>query len=202
MNIDKKFLIERQGKQMVLYAGLLDAAHAAGLKAIRTRVYQPPLKENGETTIVVAEVELEDGRVFSGIGDATPTNVGRNIAPHAIRMAETRAKARALRDALNIGAVALEELGEEEEPPAARPNGPAPTPAARQVPASADPTRTADTEALRSIARSVHDRMRAINPATRVDPPAADATLMELRSWVDTWRPTVEAAEKKRAVKA
>lgn len=119
MNIDKKFLLDRQGKTFVLYAGLLDAAHTAGIKTIRTTLLQPPLEQNGHTTIVAAEVELGDGRVFTGIGDANERNVGRNIAVHAIRMAETRAKARALRDALNIGAVSLEELGgEDEEAPA------------------------------------------------------------------------------------
>lgn len=138
MNIDKKYVIKRQDKDFVLYQGLLDAAHAAGLKAIRTRLVQPPLEVNGQTTIVSAEVEFQDAegaiRVFTGIGDATPTNVGRNIAPHAVRMAETRAKARALRDALNIGAAALEELGGEDEP-AAVPwydrNGPTVSPPAK-----------------------------------------------------------------------
>ena len=47
---------------------------------------------------------------FTAVGDATPENVTARIAPHFIRMADTRAKARALRDALNIGAVTLEEF--------------------------------------------------------------------------------------------
>lgn len=117
----REFLIERQGKSFVLFAGLLDAAHEKGLKSIRTQLLQAPGPGNGDTTIVSAEVEMEDGRVFAGIGDATPQNVGRNIVPHAIRMAETRAKARALRDALNIGGAALEELGGEDEDEPARP---------------------------------------------------------------------------------
>lgn len=46
-------------------------------------------------------METERGR-FTGIGDASPQNVSRGILPHAIRMAETRAKARAMRDATNV----------------------------------------------------------------------------------------------------
>jgi hypothetical protein len=107
----REFLIDRQGKQFVLYAGLLDEAHRNGLKAIRTQMVQSPSPQNGNVCICVAEVETEKG-TFSGIGDASPESVGRNIAPHFIRMAETRAKARALRDAINVGAVAFEELGE------------------------------------------------------------------------------------------
>lgn len=109
-----EFLITRQGKQYVLFSGLLDEAHTRGLRSIDTELVQIPNEENGQVAIVKATVTMEDDRAFSGIGDASPRNVSRNIAPHLIRMAETRAKARALRDAVNVGATALEELGGEE----------------------------------------------------------------------------------------
>lgn len=107
-------MIERQGKRFVLYAGLLEEAHARGLRSIETELLQVPAAENGEVAIVKAVVRTEEGK-FSGIGDASPANVNRAIAPHLIRMAETRAKARALRDAINVGVTAFEELGGDEE---------------------------------------------------------------------------------------
>ena len=112
-----EFMITRQGKQYVLFQGLLDEAHSQGLRGIDTELLQVPDSENGNVAIVKAVCEMEDGRKFSGIGDASPDNVGRNIAPHVIRMAETRAKARALRDAVNVGATALEELSEGDDAP-------------------------------------------------------------------------------------
>ena len=112
-----EFMIMRQGKQYVLYQGLLDEAHARGLKGIDTDLVQVPVPENGNVAVVKATVEMEDGRTFSGIGDASPENVGRGIVPHIIRMAETRAKARALRDAVNVGATALEELSDGDDAP-------------------------------------------------------------------------------------
>ena len=103
-------MIERQGKRFVLYAGLLEEAHGRGLRSVETDLLQIPSSENGEVAIVKAVVRTEEGK-FSGIGDASPENVGRAIRPHLIRMAETRAKARALRDAINVGVTAFEELG-------------------------------------------------------------------------------------------
>ena len=110
----EEYMIERQGKRFVLYAGLLEEAHNRGLRSIETDLVQVPTKENGEVAIVKAVIRTEEGK-FAGIGDASPQNVNRAIAPHLIRMAETRAKARALRDAINVGVTAFEELGGEEE---------------------------------------------------------------------------------------
>ena len=109
-----EFKIQRQGKTYVLFSGLLSEAHERGLQGIDTELVQVPGAENGNVAIVKAVVEMEDGRKFSGLGDASPENVGRNIVPHLLRMAETRAKARALRDAVNVGITALEELGDDE----------------------------------------------------------------------------------------
>jgi predicted amidohydrolase YtcJ len=111
--VREEYMIERQGKRFVLYAGLLEEAHSRGLRSIETELLQVPADENGEVAIVRAVVRTEDGK-FTGIGDASPENVNRTIAPHVIRMAETRAKARALRDAINVGVTAFEELGGED----------------------------------------------------------------------------------------
>ena len=107
-------MIERQGKRFVLYAGLLEEAHSRGLRSIETELLQVPASSNGEVAIVKGVVRTDEGK-FGGIGDASPENVNRAIAPHLIRMAETRAKARALRDAINVGVTAFEELGGEDE---------------------------------------------------------------------------------------
>src|SRR5215208_4834595 len=112
----EEYMIDRGGRRFVLYAGLLEEAHARGLRSIETELLQVPKAENGEVAIARAVVRTEDGK-FSGIGDASPENVGRSIVPHIIRMAETRAKARALRDAVNVGAVALEELSDTDDAP-------------------------------------------------------------------------------------
>ena len=98
--------------EAISYKGLLALAHEDGLKSVSTKLLQKPSAENGNLAIVAAKVRTGKGR-FAGIGDASPANVNRRIAPHIIRMAETRSIARALRIAVNVGEVALEELGED-----------------------------------------------------------------------------------------
>ena len=115
----KEFMIERQGRSFCLYAGLLDLAHQQGLRSIRTSLIQAPTDANNRVAICSATVLLhKDGEEceFTGIGDAAPNNVAPAMQSCLLRMAETRAKARALRDAVNIGVAAFEELGEDEGP--------------------------------------------------------------------------------------
>jgi hypothetical protein len=96
----------------VTMKGLLALAHEEGLKEVTTDLAQVPTEENGRVAIVRSKVVTRKG-VFTGIGDASPGNVAARIVPHIIRMAETRATARAMRLAVNIGEVAIEELGED-----------------------------------------------------------------------------------------
>lgn len=123
-------------KEVVTYQGLLSKAHDEGLQRVATRLVQVPTDENGRTAIAKALVETKKGR-FEGIGDATPENVNSFIVPHLIRMAETRAKARALRDAVNIGVVSFEELDGD----GFTPDGPDLGSGAPPAPASAPATR-------------------------------------------------------------
>lgn len=94
----------------IKYADLLDQAHQEGLSRVQTELVQAPTDDNGNSAIVKATVSTGKG-VFDGLGDANPNNVNTEVLPHLIRVAETRAKARALRDAVNVGVTSLEELG-------------------------------------------------------------------------------------------
>lgn len=116
--MDQKYIVKISGKEHVTYDGLLDEAHARGLIGIAVEVVQQPREDNGWTTICTALASFTNGTHFSEIGDANPKNCNSKIAAHSIRMAATRAKARALRDALNIKGAAAEELGGEDFHPA------------------------------------------------------------------------------------
>ena len=135
VRVDPRFVQLRQGRPFVSYAGLLDLLHqrSKGFFSIDTLVVQLPTEENGRTAVCTARVRVFDDQNLdvvtletSGIGDADPGNCTPAMRGHLLRLAETRAKARALRDAVNVGMAALEELGPDEPvvapaPPAASP---------------------------------------------------------------------------------
>lgn len=106
---------EREEKQVVLYDGLLHAARQVGLVKIETTLVQAPAQENRWTAVVQARVETKNG-VYSGIGDANAENVGARVKAAFLRVAETRAKARALRDAVDLrGVLCLDELDDHQD---------------------------------------------------------------------------------------
>ncbi len=107
--IDERFIIQLQGKNYVTYEGLLDEAHRQGLERIEVDIIQLPSKENSMTAVCKAIASTGE-KTFTDFGDASPSSVGHNLVPHILRMASTRAKARALRDMTNIGITAIEEL--------------------------------------------------------------------------------------------
>jgi hypothetical protein len=104
--IDPRFLTYLHGKPHIRYIGLLAMAHAKGLVSLKAHF----ISVTPELALAEAEATFADGQTFSECADATPQNVPAHIRPHFPRMALTRSKARALRDALNIGITALEEL--------------------------------------------------------------------------------------------
>ena len=102
-------ILHIQGKPFVRFEGLLQLAHARGLVALETTAVSVSLDQ----AVCQCIARFADGRTFCDIGDASPENVAKHVRPHFVRMAATRASARALRRALNISACSVEELGNE-----------------------------------------------------------------------------------------
>jgi hypothetical protein len=102
----RPYIVYLHSRPFVLYAGLLALAHERGLVSLKAHL----TSVTSELAVAEAEATFADGRTFTESADATPGNVGAKVRAHFPRMALTRAKARCLRDALNVGLVTLEEL--------------------------------------------------------------------------------------------
>jgi hypothetical protein len=130
--LDPRWIIEIEGNQFVKFAGLLDLGHQKGIAQIDVAIVQLPTADNGNFAICRATVTSKEGEVFADIGDATPANCSSKVSKHLLRLASTRAIARALRSFTNIGITCLEELadlsdieGNNSEGEKIRPSGPA-----------------------------------------------------------------------------
>ncbi len=108
--LDERWIIEIDKNQFVKYAGLLDYAHQLGISSIEVDPLQLPTKENGNFAICKATTVSKLGESFTDIGDANPNNCNAKVAKYLLRLASTRAIARALRSFTNVGLTALEEL--------------------------------------------------------------------------------------------
>ncbi|MDQ1276175.1 MAG: hypothetical protein QG641_2256 [Candidatus Poribacteria bacterium] len=113
-HLDERFIINIKGKNFVLYSGLLDMAHQIGLKKLEVNPLQLPTKDNGYEAICLAVAETEDGKIFKDVADCNPSNCSKMVASAILRIASVRSKARCLRDMVNVGMTALEEIFEDE----------------------------------------------------------------------------------------
>lgn len=113
---EKNWILNRQGKEFITFAGLLFIAHQTGLISVESE----PVHEDYEkgrfcfraTVKGMKKVNNEIVMVqFTDEGDASLNNTGKMIQPHVRRMASTRAIVRALRLYTGVGLTAFEELG-------------------------------------------------------------------------------------------
>lgn len=112
-DLDDQFTEVLQGGDHVTHEGLIDMAHKDGLALTYTEPVQVPSAEGmsgkqgkSEPVIFRAIVATRRG-VFTAYGDANP---GDTMVDAVIRMAETRALSRALRQAVNVGAATAPEM--------------------------------------------------------------------------------------------
>lgn len=107
-------IMKIKGKDAATYEGMLDFGHQHGIAKFGVDLIQAPSKENEQTAICKAILETTDGRLFSDIGDANPSNTPKGCSEHYIRMASTRAKTRVLCDAFNIKSVIHSGFGQDD----------------------------------------------------------------------------------------
>ena len=107
--------IQRIGNRPhILYDGLLALARqrwgSDGFTLNERWTYNDEKLSLAEAELrIKSEHGMNDG-IWIGSGDATPENVSTSVRPHFRRMACTRAKARALRDALGVDGASAEEV--------------------------------------------------------------------------------------------
>jgi len=105
--IPNEFITKLQGKEFILFEGLLNLFHQNGGATIKCEETPTSTIEHPKFKAIAIGTTGE----FTGHGDANSQNVNSMIAKHSYRMAETRAIARALRLYNNIGMTSAEELG-------------------------------------------------------------------------------------------
>lgn len=115
--LSSKEIVNIQGKNYICYAGLLRLAHENGLTNLQVEMIKGI--EGGAMCHVrarfwIVSKDAHRERYFDGIGTGTSKNLSQKsfAANYQFEMAQTRAKARALRDGLNIGEVSAEEISD------------------------------------------------------------------------------------------
>lgn len=112
-----------KGKDFVYLRGLEKLARARGVREKQVKVHCTPTADNMIAVVSVSYV-FSDGARWESVADCTAKSAKEGFAKYLTAMAESRAKARALRDAFGISlcsveeiAVAQQEVDEEEKSP-------------------------------------------------------------------------------------
>lgn len=105
----RRYVEISEGRDYIRYEGLRHLAHGL-IKEMRVDIVQFPRPENGGVAVVYACITDTEGREWAAHGDAGPLNCAPEVLPHRIRIAEIRAKGRAMRDMLDLDMVMFEEL--------------------------------------------------------------------------------------------
>jgi len=98
-----------EGRDYVRYDGLRHLAHDR-IKDTHVSLVETPTAENGGLAVVLAVITDTEDRQWSAFGEASPINCAPEVLPYRIRIAEIRAKGRAMRDMLDLDMVMFEEL--------------------------------------------------------------------------------------------
>lgn len=113
-----------KASEAITSEGLRILANIKGIKSLTTEILQYPNKENAgvcimKATLVGYDIDPKTDELievlYTSIGDANQSNTNKMVAPHFIRMAETRAISRALKLYTNTGLVSIEELYDEDD---------------------------------------------------------------------------------------
>jgi hypothetical protein len=116
---DKGWIIERRGgrnqppKEFITWPGLIWYVNQIGtLLKLEVDMVEIDWSKGRFVAKATAVLKNHNGDLLerTSYGDCTPHNVSDMILPSALRMAGTRAKARALRDLCGIGMTAAEEI--------------------------------------------------------------------------------------------
>lgn len=106
----------RGGGESFKFEGVRSVAQDHGLVGTEIKKLVLPSADNNWTAVVISRVFMKepDGeiRVYEGVGDANEDNCNSFTKAALVRMAETRAVGRALRNALKIEGLIYEEAAE------------------------------------------------------------------------------------------
>jgi hypothetical protein len=105
-------ILKKDGREYVFLRGLERLAKERGISEATSRILATPSPES-PCAVVTYGFRFYDGGYYEGSADATINNCDKGFRLYLTAMAESRAKARALRTAFGISLCSVEEIAAE-----------------------------------------------------------------------------------------